>query len=111
MPGLFANLKKLQAALQTSDQSGITTAAEGLQADYDRIIRSRGEVGARVQELENRQNRLEDENLATKGLLSKLKDADFTEAISEFNTLQTALQASMQTTSKVLNLSLMDFLG
>ena len=28
-----------------------------------------------------------------------------------FQTLQTALQASLQTTAKVLNLSLMDFLG
>lgn len=111
VPGVFANLKKLQAALQSSDQNGITAAAEGLKEDYDRIVRSRGEVGARVQELENRQDRLADENLATKGLLSKLKDADFTEAISEFQTLQTALQASMMTTSKVLNLSLMDFLG
>jgi len=109
--GVFANLKKLQTALQTSDQNGITAAAEGLKADYDRIVRSRGEVGARVQELEHRQNRLEDENLATKGLLSKLKEVDFTQAISEFNTLQTALQASMMTTSRVLNLSLMDFLG
>ena len=45
------------------------------------------------------------------GLLSNLKDTDFTEAISRFQTLQTALQASMATTAKTLNLSLMDFLG
>jgi flagellin-like hook-associated protein FlgL len=40
-----------------------------------------------------------------------LKDTDFTDAISRFQTLQTALQASMATTAKVLNLSLMDFLS
>jgi flagellar hook-associated protein 3 FlgL len=74
-------------------------------------VRVRGETGARVQELESRQNRLSDENLSTTGLLSNLKDTDFTEAISRFQTLQTALQASLQTTAKVLNLSLMDFLG
>ncbi|HYE19116.1 MAG TPA: flagellin hook IN motif-containing protein [Tepidisphaeraceae bacterium] len=109
--GVFANLRKLTAALETSDQGQITKAAEGLKSDYDRVVRTRGETGARVQELEARQNRLDDENVATKGLLSKLKDADFTQAISEFTTMQTALQASLQTTAKVMNLSLMDFLG
>jgi len=77
----------------------------------ENIVRVRGETGARVQELESRQNRLEDENLATKSLLSNLEEVDMTEAISRFQTLQTALQASMQTTAKVMNLSLLDFLG
>jgi len=111
VPGVFGNLQKLREALEKNDQAGITAAAEGLKTDYDRIVRVRGETGARVQELESRQNRLADENLSTTGLLSNLKDTDFTDAISRFQTLQTALQASMQTTAKVLNLSLMDFLG
>jgi flagellar hook-associated protein 3 FlgL len=111
VPGVFGNLQKLREALEGNDQAAITAAAEGLKTDYDRIVRVRGETGARVQELESRQNRLADENLSTTGLLSNLKDTDFTDAISRFQTLQTALQASMQTTAKVLNLSLMDFLG
>ena len=111
VPGVFGNLQKLTAALQSNDQAGITAAAGGLKDDYDRIVRVRGETGARVQELDARQNRLEDENLSTDKLLSSLKDTDFTDAISRFQTLQTALQASMQTTAKILNLSLMDFLG
>jgi flagellin-like hook-associated protein FlgL len=111
VPGVFGNLAKLQTALQANDQAGITAAAEGLKSDYDRIVRVRGETGARVQELTARQSNLEDENLATTGLLSNLKDTDFTEAISRFQTLQTSLQASLQTTARILNLSLMDFLG
>src|SRR5688572_19566083 len=110
VPGLFGNLQKLRTALEFSDQAGITAAAEGLKQDYDRIVRVRGETGARVQELESRGNRLEDENLATTKLLSDLKDVDFTDAISRFQILQTALQASLQTTASVLNLSLLDYL-
>ncbi|HEY7116614.1 MAG TPA: flagellar hook-associated protein FlgL [Tepidisphaeraceae bacterium] len=109
--GVFGNLQKLRNALDASDQAGITAAAEGLKDDYDRIVRVRGETGARVQELDARDNRLQDENLATTKLLSDLKDTDFTEAISRFQTLQTALQASLQTTAKVMGLSLMDFLS
>jgi len=111
VPGVFGNLQKLREALEGNDQQGITKAAEGLQADYDRIVRVRGETGARVQELDSRDNRLQDENLSTTNLLSQLRDTNYTEAISRFQTLQTALQASMATTAKTLNLSLMDFLS
>jgi flagellar hook-associated protein 2 len=109
--GIFANLMKLRDSLQKSDPRQITAAAQGLQDDLDRVVRIRGETGARVQEIESRQNRLDDQNLATTSLLSSLQDTDFPEAVAKFQTLQTALQASLQTSGKLLNLSLLDFLG
>ncbi len=109
--GVFSNLSTLLRALHSSDQQAITDAAAGLKADLTNLTTVRGETGARVQELENRQNRLEDENLATQSLLANLEEVDMTEAISRFQTLQTALQASMMTTSKMMNLSLLDFLS
>jgi flagellin-like hook-associated protein FlgL len=109
--GVFSNLSALLRSLHGSDQQAITEAAAGLKADLENLTRVRGQTGARVQELESRQNRLEDENLATKSLLANLEEVDMTEAISRFQTLQTALQASMMTTSKIMNLSLLDFLG
>lgn len=109
--GVFSHITALQKALRSGDQQAITAAAEGLKEDYDRVIRVRGETGARVQEIEARQERLDDQNVATKALLSSLEEVDFTDAITRFQTLQTALQASMQTSGKILNLSLLDFLG
>jgi len=109
--GVFANLGKLRDALRANNQAGITGAAEGLAADYTRVTNVHGETGARVQSLETRQGRLEDQDVATKALLSTLSEVDMTEAISRFQTLQTSLQASMQTSASILNLSLLDFLG
>jgi flagellar hook-associated protein 3 FlgL len=104
-------LAKLREALQSSDISGITDAAEGIKADYDRVVNVRGETGARVQELEARQQGLDGQNIATQSLLSQVEDTNYTEAIARFSALQTSLQASLQTASKVMNLSLLDFLG
>lgn len=109
--GVFSHLAQLRDALLSSDQRGITEAAEGLKEDFGRVARVRGEAGARVQELESRHDRLEDQNLATTALLSSLEDTDFTEAVARFQTLQTSLQASLQTNATILNLSLLDFLG
>ena len=109
--GVFANLAKLRDGLKNNDAAGITAASEGLAADYTRTTRVRGETGARVQGLEARQSRLEDQDVATQSLLSSLADTDFAEAVSRFQTLQNALQASLQTTASVMEMSLLEFLG
>jgi len=108
--GLFANLSKLISSLELSNQGGITAAGENLQGDYDRVVRIRGEAGARVQEIESRENRLADQNIATKTLLSSLEDVDMTDAIVKFQTLQTALEAVLRMTGRTLNTSLLDYL-
>lgn len=109
--GIFSHLNRLRDALRSNDQRAITEASEGLKLDYDRVVQIRGETGARIQEIESREERLEDQNIATKALLSQLEDTDFTEAVARFQTLQTALQASLQTSARILDLSLLDFLG
>jgi flagellar hook-associated protein 3 FlgL len=109
--GIFANLSALRDALKSNDQKAITAAGEGLKQDYDRVVQVRGETGARVQELDARSERLEDQNIATRGLLSSIEDTDYTSAIAKFQTLQTALQANLATAGRVMNLSLLDFLS
>jgi flagellin-like hook-associated protein FlgL len=109
--GVFTNLDALRKALLANDAKAITASSEALKEDLDRVVRVRGTTGAHVQELESREDRLGDENVATTKLLSSLQDADFNEAITRFTTLQTSLQASLQTTAKTAGLSLMDYLG
>jgi flagellar hook-associated protein 3 FlgL len=110
-PGLFGDLAKLRDALNSNDRAGITAAAQALQADHDRVVTIRGANGAAVQEVENRQTALQSQNVATQALLSQLRDTDFPATIEKFTTLQTALQASLQTAAKSLQLSLLDFLA
>ncbi|MCS7034689.1 MAG: flagellin, partial [Phycisphaerae bacterium] len=109
--GVFANLIALQKALRSSDQRAITSAAERLKADYDRMVRVRGEAGARLRELETRRERIEDQTVVTQKLLAEIEDVDFTEAVTRLQSLQTALQATLQSAGLTLNLSLLDFLA
>lgn len=108
--GLLGNLMRLRDAMVKSDQTAMTEAAEALQGDLTRVTRVAGQVGAQVKDLESRQEELDDQNVATQALLSQLEDVDFNEAVTRFQTLQTALQASLQTAGRMLNLSLLDFL-
>jgi len=67
-------------------------------------------VGARSQAMHNRVAFTEDAVQATKALLSEVKDLDYTEAVTKFQQAQTALQANLLTASRMLNISLLDFL-
>ncbi len=109
--GIFGDLGKLRDALKSNDTAGITAAAQAIKSDYDRVVRVRGDNGARVQEVQSRQTQLQDQNTATQSLLSSVQDADMTQTISQFQLLQTSLQASLTAASKSLQLSLLDFLG
>jgi flagellin-like hook-associated protein FlgL len=109
--GVFSNLAKLRDALLAGDTAGITAAAEGVNSDSARVIRLRGTTGARVQELDARKEGLKDRNVETQSLLSSMEDVDYTEAIARFQTLQTALDAALMTSGKMLSQSLLDFLA
>jgi flagellar hook-associated protein 3 FlgL len=110
-PGVFTNLQNLAKALQTGNVSAITAAATNLQADYTRITNANGIAGAQSQELQNRSSDIDTENLATQTFLSNIQDTNMTSAISEFQTLQTALQASLQTTVASQSLTLFNFIA
>ncbi|MGD1278354.1 MAG: flagellar hook-associated protein FlgL [Tepidisphaeraceae bacterium] len=109
--GIFSNLQALINGLNSNDQDEITTAGSGIQADISRVTQVRGQTGAVEQELSNRSDQITQENTATQSLISQLQDTDMTTAITQYQTLQTALQASLQTAATSLNLSLLDFLA
>lgn len=108
--GVFDHLLRLANALEQNDPREITLAAQGLREDLDRVVRVRGETGARVREIEARADSLETERLATRAMLSEIKDTDYAATIARFQLLQTTLQANYQTTARVNQQSLLDFL-
>jgi flagellar hook-associated protein 3 FlgL len=109
--GIFGDLQKLSTALRANDQTGITAAAQALQGDSQRVTDVRGANGAMLQELQERQTQLTAQNTATQSLLSGVQDTNYTQVISQYETLQTSLQAGLESAAKTLQLSLLDFLG
>lgn len=108
--GVFDNLLQLADALQRNDTAGITKAASGLTSSLSQITTARGVNGAKVKELDSRTEALQDHTTVTKSMLSDVKDLDYTEAITRYQTLQTMLQASYAVTSQTSQMSLLDYL-
>ncbi len=108
--GPFTHLRNLINSLESGDLAAASNAVGRLDEAEEQVISVRGEVGGRLREVEQRRDRLEDSELTQRELLSRLEDVDFAVAAVEYETLQNSLQAQLQTTSNLLNLSLFDFL-
>lgn len=108
---IFSALIDLENALRADDTTAINRAGQELERYLPQLIRVRGIVGARARVLNERVTFTEDAVQATRTLLSEVKDLDYTEAITKFQQAQTALQANLMTGSRLLQMSLLDFLG
>ena len=108
--GIFRYVFDLREALLSNDSAAISRAGAAIQGEISRVGRVRGTVGARMQTLDRTMTRIEDEVVQVKGLLSEVRDLDYTSAVAQFETLTTVLQASLETAANVLPMTLMDFL-
>jgi flagellar hook-associated protein 3 FlgL len=113
--GLFSHLIALRDALLLEDDNlanaAINEAAALVKADEENMINMNGKVGAQAKALEDRQLRIEDNIAAIEVLRSDIRDIDYTEAITRYQNLYTALQANLMTGSQLANVSLLDFLS
>ncbi|MEM6329252.1 MAG: hypothetical protein AAF790_03270, partial [Planctomycetota bacterium] len=109
---VFNSLLRLAEALTGGVDAAppVGAAIERLDDDLDRATAARGEIGSRLQSLNSLQFRLEDEEVELRSTLSEELDVDLTQAISDFTARQFAMQASLQTTASLLQLSILNFI-
>ncbi len=108
--GAFAVLQDLRRALDASDTAGITAAGERLKRLQQNTGAVQGQAAALGRLVAARQDRLEDAVLTSQSLLSDIQDADYTEVITRFTQAQTVMQATLMTGSRLMQMSLLDFL-
>jgi flagellin-like hook-associated protein FlgL len=107
---VFNTLVRLKQALVDNNTEEIGRSLDLLDDDLNRVNFARSEIGSRLQSLEIIGTKLEDENVQLKTALSDDMDVDLVEAISNMTARQYALQASLQTSASILQLSLLNFI-
>lgn len=89
--------------LTTEDLTGIKNALTN-------VLKVRSEVGSKQNRMESAESRNVDANFNMTEILSKSEDIDITEKAMEYATMQTIYMASLQTSAKVIQPSLLDYL-
>lgn len=108
--GVLAALDQLSTGLGTDNTATITASLTALDAAHSNVQVLVGETGAAGQQFEVANSNLDALNASLKTFKSTLQDADLEQAVTELVGRQTAYQAAMLATSRVMSLNLADYL-
>ncbi len=107
---LFSVLKGLENSLKTNDKVGIQGSLEELDQAVNQVVLGRAELGSRVMALNNNVDSIQKAIVDNKTLASSLEDADVFQVVSDMNRTDSTLRATLETSSKLIQQSLMDFI-
>lgn len=111
---LLDTMRTAITALNGSTPADLATlrgaTLQSLTANLNTVITARSEIGATQNRVTLADSRLEEMSLAVTTRLSGVEDVDLAAAITTLTSQETAYQAALSATAKVVQPSLMDFL-
>lgn len=108
--GVIDSIRQLSTALGDDSPEGIEESIGSLVNAFDGVQDLLGEVGARSRQLETAGVNLDSLETSLRTLRSDLGDVDMEEAITRLISRQTAYQAALMATSRILSTTLTDYL-
>lgn len=107
---LFTTLKNLETSLRTNDKEGIQEALDTMDQAISQVVLARSEVGARIMSVNSTMDSLQKAVVDNKVTASQLEDADVFQVVSDINKTDSTLKATLETSGKLIQPSLLDFL-
>jgi len=107
---IFNTLIDLKTALETNDVDGIQDAMGNLDVHFEDISAKISDVGSKMNRMEIKDRIYQDLNFSNTERLSKIEDADIAEAIMNVKAAELTYQTALASSSKVMTLTLMDYL-
>ena len=107
---LFATLIHLGQALVQNDQPNISDAIDEMDNVFSAVLSAQSKNGSRLNRLQITLERNENQFTQVTELQSELEDAEMAETISKFMLTQNVYNAALQSTAKIIQPSLVDFL-
>ncbi len=107
---IFAVMKDLIGSLQGNDVSGVQTAMTDLDSCFEHISGQIADVGSKMIRMEAKGTLLTDLDISTRERLSLIEEPEITEAIMELKAKEVAYQAALSATSKILQLSIVNYM-
>lgn len=107
----FQQLIDLRDKLSSGDTASISqNCIGGIDAAINQILTFRAEVGAKVKRLEITRHRLEDLDINLQNLISQEEDVDVAQAIMELKMQENSYRLALDSTARIIQPTLMDFL-
>lgn len=108
--GAFASLRDMATALRQGDRDAIIAATDDIDTAFAGIQNVLGAVGSRVASLQITGANLDALKVGLEVLQSDVEDADMEKSITELMSRQTSYQAALMTTSRIVGMTLADYM-
>ncbi len=107
---LFQTLKNLEISLRVNDKDGVQESLDTIDQALNQVVLTRAQVGSRSMALDSALQSLERAKVDSQVAISQLEDADVFQTVSDINKTEATLQATLQTSGKLMQKSLLEFL-
>ena len=107
---LFDDLAALATAIRAGDSAATGVGLDALKTGLGRVTAALADVGSRTVRVERAEQTALDAELSIKTSLSDVENTDLPKAIMELKLQETAYQAALASTARVMQPSLIDFL-
>lgn len=107
---VLKTLKDFEIALQVNDKAEIQSSIDAIDSALTQVINARASVGSRLQTLTAAVDTHQKSILENKASASQLEDADVFQVVSDMTKADSTLRATLESSGKMMNKSLLDFL-
>lgn len=107
---VFQELQNLRIGLLTGNLDGIRATLESLDQVHSKVTAERAKIGSRIQGIENATQGLERHNITNSQLSANLEDADMAQVVSDLAKEETVFRSALQSSQKLVQPTLLDFL-
>jgi flagellar hook-associated protein 3 FlgL len=110
LSGIFKTLIDLKGHLETNDMDGLQQSIANLDRDHLHMVDTVSLIGAREMRLDIKGKIMGDLAFSYKEKRSNLEDADIIEAISTLRAKETAYEAALASSAKIMKMNLLDYI-
>lgn len=107
---ILSTMKNFEIGLRANDKAEIQDAIDNIDLALTQVVHARAQVGARIQVLNHTNDSLTKNIQENKMTASQLEDADIFNVVSEMSKTDSALKATLETSGRIIQPSLLDFL-
>lgn len=108
---IFSTLERMEIALNANDKAGVQESIDRIEAAMQQVVLARAQLGSKVMVIDNAMNSMHGNQVEMKSTISRLEDADVFKVVSDMNKTESTLQATLQTSGKMVQKSLLDFIN
>jgi flagellar hook-associated protein 3 FlgL len=107
---IFDTLYEISDKLRNGTTAEISNTLGKLDENTDHMLGALADVGARKNRVELIENRIDEQQINVTRLLSNVEDVNIAEAVMNMKMQEQVYQASLSSSSKIMQMSLMDYL-